>query len=101
MTCGCGRRSTDDRCCTHSHRRQFTMRQNIQNDQTLMVPAIQLFCEDMLPRLKQTHMRDYWPHTLLWASQLQVAECCPTEVDAGPVANLKSLSIEAICIKPY
>jgi hypothetical protein len=47
------------------------MRQNIQYDQTLMVPA--LLCEDMFPRLKKTHMRDYWPHTLLWASQLQVA----------------------------
>jgi hypothetical protein len=28
--------------------------------------------------------RPYWSHTLSWASQLQVAGCCPTEVDAIP-----------------
>lgn len=40
--------------------------------------------------VSQAHMRDYWRHTLLWASQLQVAECCPIEVDAGPlVVNLE------------
>ena len=66
--------------------------------QTLMVPA--LFCKDISPRLNKTHMGDYWPHTLPRASQLQVAGCCPTEVDAIPlVVNLKSLSIEVICIK--
>jgi hypothetical protein len=48
-----------------------------------MVPV--LFCDDMCPRLKKTHMQDYWPHTpLLWASQLQVAGCCPTEVMLVP-----------------
>ena len=42
-------------------------------------------------------MRDYWPHTPLWASQSKVAGFCPTEVDVDPlVVNLKSLSIESI-----
>jgi hypothetical protein len=47
----------------------YSQCQNIQYDQTLMVPA--LFFEDMCPMLKNTHMRYYWPYTLPWDSQLQ------------------------------
>ena len=80
----------------------YPQRANIQFDQTLMVPA--LFREDMCSRLKKTHTRYYRPHTLLWASRLQVAECCPTDVNASPgplIVNLKSLSIEDIYIKAH
>jgi hypothetical protein len=72
------------------------MRQNIQYDQTLMVPT--LFCEDMCPRLTC----EIIILILLWPSRLQVAICCPTEVDAGPlIVDLKYLSIEVIYIEAY
>jgi hypothetical protein len=79
----------------------YTTRQNtIQYDQTLMVPA--LICEDISPRLKKTHSARLLASYAPVGSQLQVTGCCPTGVDAIPlVVNLKSLSIEVICIKAY
>ena len=80
---------------TDARRFLFTMRQNIQHDHALMVPA--LFCEDMSPRPKNSY---YLPHAFPGFSiNLQVAGCCPT---AGPlVVSLEFLSIEVFCIKAY